>query len=100
MLAKAATLLVVCFVAFTYASDCTRDHRYASSSESGHFGCDSYANQIDITWLIELPDDNERILLEFDTFDTEAGYDYLAVYDGRDSPSLERFLWDSYLLSL
>jgi len=84
MLTRLAAVLLVCFVAFTFASDCTRDHRYASSSESGHFGCDSYASMVDISWLIQLPDDDadKRILLEFDSFDTEAGYDFLAVYDG------------------
>jgi hypothetical protein len=45
-----------------------------------------YAENMDCSWLIEPEaDNNPSIMLYFSTFETEAGKDFLTVYDGEDT---------------
>ena len=81
---RAACVALLCaFIVACSASACTSSHAYATSSESGHFGCDSYGDRLQISWLIQLDSDSKKIRLTFNSFDTEANYDFVRVYDGK-----------------
>ncbi len=55
-------------------------------------GIDNYENNLDIYWLIK-PPNAQRIILSFQSFDTESGYDFVTIYDGEttSAPILGRF---------
>ena len=83
MAVKLVGAVLALLVVFCAGSPCTSSHRYASSSPSGHFGCDGYDGRLTISWLIQPTDAAQRILLEFDSFNTEANYDFMKIYDGK-----------------
>ncbi|WP_459209390.1 reprolysin-like metallopeptidase [Aquimarina rhabdastrellae] len=51
-------------------------------------GSSNYANNRDCSWLIQ-PENGGTVTLTFDSFNTEANYDYVLVYDG-DSAAATR----------
>ena len=63
---------------------CTNTGSVTVSGTYGDVGCSSYNDRITRTWLITVPNNN-RIVLNFSAFDTEANYDFLKIYDGIDS---------------
>lgn len=50
-------------------------------------GANYYLKNTDCSWLISLPDTNNRIVLNFLSFSTETGKDVLSVYDGENDQS-------------
>lgn len=80
----AGALLLFCLISHSSASYCseTTDHTYGDAA--GSFGCDGYADQITVRWLIQLNNNNanKRVMLRFTSFDTEARYDFVSIYDG------------------
>ncbi len=59
-------------------------------------GADDYENNLDLFWLIK-PIGATRVTLSFSSFDTEANYDFVTVYDGPtiSSPILGKFSGNS-----
>ncbi len=55
-------------------------------------GSANYLNNAHCTWVIAPPGANQ-ITLNFPTFDTEAGYDSVNVYDGADSTATLLMTW-------
>ena len=68
----------------TYEDSCSSSGSYELSGHTGTFGCNTYANNVHITWLIQV---KKRILLQFERFETEYSYDWLVVYDGNSNSS-------------
>ena len=60
---------------------CNANQQLELEGDSGDFGCSSYANSLDTSWHIT-GNSGERIVLHFNTFDTEREYDVVTVYDG------------------
>ncbi len=67
---------------------CNGDHFYDTGGEFGN-----YSNNENNTTVISPENVGDRVRVKFNIFDTEAGYDYLSVYDGPDdqAPLLGRF---------
>eukprot|EP00339_Tiarina_fusa_P012912 CAMPEP_0117043186 /NCGR_PEP_ID=MMETSP0472-20121206/30037_1 /TAXON_ID=693140 ORGANISM="Tiarina fusus, Strain LIS" /NCGR_SAMPLE_ID=MMETSP0472 /ASSEMBLY_ACC=CAM_ASM_000603 /LENGTH=752 /DNA_ID=CAMNT_0004754645 /DNA_START=97 /DNA_END=2352 /DNA_ORIENTATION=+ len=63
---------------------CDTSRDVALEGYSGDFGCNGYGNQIHSSWSIT-GSPGERLVLTFHTFETEAIYDILTVYDGADA---------------
>ncbi len=64
----------------------------ASGSFDDGSGTDNYADGLDIGWLIA-PLSAKQIILSFSSFNTEANYDFVTVYDGSttNAPVLGQF---------
>lgn len=66
------------------------------TATSGSFddgsGTDNYADGLDVRWLIA-PPSAKQIVLSFSSFNTEANYDFVTVYDGSNinAPVLGQF---------
>merc|ERR1711974_210329 len=62
----------------SHSEDIILDHPF------GDFGCGGYGNDISVSWTLYASDYNS-VQLEFDSFNTEQGFDFVYVYDGADS---------------
>jgi len=62
---------------------CQSSHNYFLTDPEGVFGCDGYADNVVVSWQIHV-ESGFTILLDFDTFFTEALYDMVSIYDGPD----------------
>lgn len=67
-------------------------------------GSGNYSQDMACTWLIDAPQSG-GILLEFDSFATECGWDYLYIYDGDSAfapmvAALRSVLFVSWFVSL
>jgi len=83
---SAVVLALLCsFVTAQYYGSCSSSGQYTITTQTGELGCVSYGNQITRSWLIQLTDTSQRVMLTFDSFDTEANYDYVKIYDGSSS---------------
>ena len=63
---------------------CTTTGSLTITGTYGDVGCTSYSDRLTRTWIITVPSNN-RVVLSFSTFDTEANYDFLKIYDGTSS---------------
>lgn len=77
---------VIRYTSFTVESysTCISDTTYTLPNESGTFGCSGYSNNVDIVWQLS---SYGNIIVTFDEFETEPGYDYVTVYDGTTNTS-------------
>jgi len=66
-------------------SGCTVLTQATGSITDGPF---SYDNSVDMCWLINTPN-GSPITLSFSSFNTEAGYDFVRVYNGATSSSVQ-----------
>lgn len=80
----------------TDPTSCQSSNAYQLTEEHGVFGCDGYANNVEVSWLIHV-EDGFTIAVEFNTFFTEALYDYLTIYDGRDNTAEPIGSWSGAL---
>lgn len=67
---------------FADLDPCFNDTQISLVSHEGYFGCPyGYGNGVDSSWLIQTTE-GHVIELDFLSFSTESGYDYLKVYNG------------------
>lgn len=72
---------------------CSSSGSLTINDDAGLFGCSTYTNQMTRGWLFtpassDSTGDNERVLVQWDSFDTENGYDFVRVYDGESFAAL------------
>jgi len=63
-------------------NSCSVDDSHVLTDPFGSFGCDGYADNVEVSWLIQTPG---YILLQFERFETESNEDLLTVYNGSDA---------------
>ena len=69
---------------------CSTPGSLTISDDGGLFGCSSYSTEMTRGWLFtaainDETGQNERVLLRWDSFDTESGHDVVRVYDGESA---------------
>lgn len=72
--------------------DCMASNAFELTDYSGTFGCDGYANNVEVTWSISVNTDF-IILLEFDLFTTQSAYDFVTIFDGPDTSATNLGSW-------